>query len=149
MSKLEDLTPLEVTVLKALFASSNGNGNGHDFGFTDDDGVRASCKPSQLGAIIASLSTKNILTVYPPEKINGEHWVTQFSFNDSSEIERMLSGSVANVLDGLTPDIQAAQCFRRKRHCFDCGEVLDTWDKGPVCITCVDVWHSENEDESE
>lgn len=57
------LTHLEKQVLKELFKSAEGNG--HDFGFTED-ARNAVSSPRQLSGVISSLTKKKILSVYEP-----------------------------------------------------------------------------------
>lgn len=58
------MTELELHVLKFLWESSEGNG--HDFGFTED-GIKGCKTNRQLSGVISSLSKKGILTVYDKE----------------------------------------------------------------------------------
>lgn len=57
MTKVQ-LTELEEKVLKNLYMSADGNG--HDFGFTDDHGI----DPKQARGVISSLIKKNIIEVH-------------------------------------------------------------------------------------
>ena len=60
----KSLTPLEIKVLKNLFMSAEGNG--HDFGFTEDHGIDA----RQARGVISSLIKKQIIEVH--EAISNE-----------------------------------------------------------------------------
>ena len=52
-------TELELKVLRELHKSSEGNG--HDFGFTED--ARGACDRKQLSGVVSSLVQKRIITV--------------------------------------------------------------------------------------
>jgi len=77
------LTALELKVLITLYKSSEGNG--HDFGFTED-AEKCVDRPRQLGGVIASLVKKNLITVYDPVTTDTGTW-HQFTFNDVEQIE--------------------------------------------------------------
>jgi hypothetical protein len=55
---LSNLTALEIAVLKVLHESAEGNG--HDFGFTEDARHVVS-SPRQLAGIVSSLVKKKII----------------------------------------------------------------------------------------
>jgi hypothetical protein len=78
------LTALELAVLASMFQDASGNG--HDFGIVEN--VRGIVAPRQLGAIVASLVKKDIVTVHDKTP-NG--W-TQFTWN------------YAGDMDGTTPE---------------------------------------------
>ena len=54
----KQLTELELQVLKNLYMSAEGNG--HDFGFTEDHGI----DPKQARGVISSLVKKDIIEVH-------------------------------------------------------------------------------------
>ena len=60
---LESLTQLEILAVLSAFESSNGNG--HDFGFTDDIEITGVSKKA-VGGVISSLIKKGVI-VYDDE----------------------------------------------------------------------------------
>jgi predicted transcriptional regulator len=58
MNNTYNLTSLEMEVLKNLFESADGNG--HDFGFTEDHGIDA----RQARGVISSLVKKGYIEVH-------------------------------------------------------------------------------------
>jgi hypothetical protein len=62
------LTPLETEVLENLFDSANGNG--HDFGYTEDHGI----DPKQARGVISSLVQKRIIMVHEPVTTDSGTW---------------------------------------------------------------------------
>jgi hypothetical protein len=65
---IEQLTDLELEVLKNFYDSAWGNG--HDFGFTEDHGI----KPSQARGVISSLIKKKIIDVHEAIKTETGTW---------------------------------------------------------------------------
>jgi hypothetical protein len=71
----DDLNETEWAVLQELFTSSDGNG--HDFGFTDD----ISCvTAAQKGGYVSQLSQKGYIIVDEPYRVNDADVVVQFNF---------------------------------------------------------------------
>jgi len=77
-TKPADLNTMEWKVLRELFSSSDGNG--HDFGFTDD--VRC-VTPKQSSGYISSLSKKGYIITYGAERVNSSI-VYQFTLTQRS-----------------------------------------------------------------
>lgn len=82
-TKRMKLTALERRVLRVAFKSAYGNG--HDFGFVEDvvAGMKP-LKPQAVGAVLTSLSKKNVLQVHDPVTTNAgtrdQHTYTQFTW---------------------------------------------------------------------
>ena len=68
---LETLTALEIEALKSALISSDGNG--HDFGFTDDIKIKGQSK-QVAGALVSSLIKKGI--------VDRDDEFGQFAFGD-------------------------------------------------------------------
>lgn len=58
MTTIKSLTPLEREVLQNLYESADGNGQ--DFGFTEDHGIN----PKQARGVLSSLIKKGIIEVH-------------------------------------------------------------------------------------
>ncbi len=74
------LTKMESEAYAAAIESSEGNG--HDFGFTEDmvaDLWKRGMGPQVVGGLITSLTQKGLMEVAEPVQVNGEEWVTQFT----------------------------------------------------------------------
>ncbi len=89
-----DFTPLEIKVLRALFASSRGNG--HDFGFIED-GRKAVASPAQLGGVVASLVKKGAIEVYEAVTTDSGRF-TQFKFNPRDKYDTVDTQAVLSYL---------------------------------------------------
>ncbi len=84
---MQDFTSSELTVLKALFASADGNG--HDFGYIEDARPVVKSKAS-LGGIVASLSKKKVISIYEPITTDSGTY-TQFTWEmDVSEVSKLI-----------------------------------------------------------
>lgn len=81
--RLIDLNEREKKVLEACVRAALENGL--DFGCIEDvmdEAEALSMTANQLSGYLSRLSTKGYIEIYPREKINGEHWVTQFTLSD-------------------------------------------------------------------
>lgn len=106
-----NLTQNEKTALKAAFESARGNG--HDFGFVEDivktlTRSANSMTAQAVGALVTSLSKKNILTVHEAVITNnggpGNRW-TQFTWNvEVEQVEKMIAEAPANTETKLTEE---------------------------------------------
>ena len=67
MTKVQ-LTELEEKVLNNLYMSADGNG--HDFGYTDEHGI----DPKQARGVISSLIKKEIIEVQEEMRSEREEW---------------------------------------------------------------------------
>lgn len=91
-TKLTNSTEIEQTILgmtereRAIWelCLDSADGQGNDFGFTEDV-VEASDEPARVvGAYLTVLSNKGLLRVHEPERANGTGPVyTQFDFPDA------------------------------------------------------------------
>lgn len=90
MTKQIKLTGSELAILRIAFVSSDGNG--HDFGFTEDivKAMRGAMSAQAVGALVTSLQRKGIFEVYEPVTTDSGTW-HQFVFKlPISELEAML-----------------------------------------------------------
>lgn len=63
---MNDLNSIEKRIMQELFTSSEGNG--HDFGFTDDvDTIKLGITRQQLSGYISQLTQKKYITCYGSE----------------------------------------------------------------------------------
>lgn len=79
------LTTNEKLVLKALFESAEGNG--HDFGFTDEHGL---ADKKTAGGVVASLQKKGILRAYVDDKYKQFTWKMPVE-----EVKALIEGSAS------------------------------------------------------
>ena len=79
---LSELNEREKVVWGALLKSSEGNG--HDFGILEDltNGGLPGYSTHELAGYIGSIAKKGYINIYPPHKVNGDYWVTQFVICD-------------------------------------------------------------------
>jgi hypothetical protein len=75
------LTAKELAVFAAMIDCAMDCAGG-DFGIMDEvDYERLGLTGQQFGALVTSIQQKGCVQVYEPHKVNGEHWVTQFTVN--------------------------------------------------------------------
>lgn len=82
------LTALELSVLKALYVSAEGNGG--DFGMIEDARSAVDSAKS-LGGVVSSLSKKKLINIYDAIRTDSGLW-TQFDWAvEVEEIEKLIA----------------------------------------------------------
>lgn len=93
---MKDLTEKQKMVLKAMYNNAIGCTAG-DFGFVDEviEDLKDQMTVYQIGAIIATLSEKNLVKIWKRERINniGKYkgdLVRQFTFFDLDDVKELV-----------------------------------------------------------
>jgi len=79
------LTTMEHKVLEAMFESAAGNG--HDFGIMEEVISANVVEKNQLGAIVANLIKKGLITIWDPVCVDGEEMVSQFAWSATDPLQ--------------------------------------------------------------